>query len=117
MLVRELRNAIERANVLVRAARRWTRQTSIWQVARRLRTTLCRARVGNDLPTDIAKLERAIIREALDYRGGSKAEAAGGLHVHRQPRCEGVRKPDTGCRKRRQMSVEAWPEYGVISEY
>jgi len=75
------------------AAIRWMRQTSIWQVARRLRTTPCRVRVGNDLPTDVAKLERAIIREALDYRGGSKADAAGRLHIRRQPDAKASANP------------------------
>jgi len=40
--------------------------------------------LAGDLPTALARLEEAMIRQALDACGGNRAEAARRLNVHRQ---------------------------------
>jgi two-component system NtrC family response regulator len=40
--------------------------------------------LDGDLPTAVAKLERAMIRKALEACGGNRAEAARRLNINRQ---------------------------------
>jgi DNA-binding NtrC family response regulator len=86
--VRELRNAMERIAALVRSPvigaadldflGAMPPSDSDW--------------LAGDLPTAVARLERAMIRRALDATGGNRAEAARRLNIHRQLLYEKLRR-------------------------
>jgi two-component system NtrC family response regulator len=83
--VRELRNAIARACVLgrgdlIEAADLDLAPTGTPTPSMPSREEL----LHDDLPSAVAKLEAAMIRQALDACGGNRAEAARRLNIHRQ---------------------------------
>lgn len=90
--VRELRNVLARACVLVRgdmidaADLHITSSPPSFARAGGKRTGIPSRDelLGGDLPSAIAKLEAAMIREALETAGGNRAEAARRLNIHRQ---------------------------------
>jgi two-component system NtrC family response regulator len=80
--VRELRNAIERASVLVRGE---IIDADDLEMVERTSAGVSRDELlDGDLPTAVAKLERAMIRKALEACGGNRAEAARRLNINRQ---------------------------------
>jgi DNA-binding NtrC family response regulator len=83
--VRELKNVIERANVFVRGS---IIDAGDLDLASDIPVTSSAAapvdRPARDLPTALARLEEAMIRQALDACGGNRAEAARRLNVRRQ---------------------------------
>jgi DNA-binding NtrC family response regulator len=80
--VRELRNAIERANVLVRGE--IIDATDLDILDRALPSLSQNDLLDDDLPTAVAKLEKAMIENALEACNGNRAEAARRLNIHRQ---------------------------------
>jgi two-component system NtrC family response regulator len=80
--VRELRNVVERASVLVRGD--VIDATDLDFVARASDTLSRDDLLHGDLPTAVAKLEKAMIQKALEACGGNRAEAARRLNIHRQ---------------------------------
>jgi two-component system NtrC family response regulator len=80
--VRELRNVVERANVLVRGD---LVDADDLAIETRGGSPLSRADlVDGDLPSAVARLEKAMILEALAACRGNRAEAARRLNIHRQ---------------------------------
>lgn len=80
--VRELRNVVQRAAALARGA---TIQAADLGVLRATPAAVDEAVAeGQSLPEAVAALERAMIRRALAEAGGSRAEAARRLGIHRQ---------------------------------
>jgi DNA-binding NtrC family response regulator len=77
--VRELRNVIERASVMVRTG---VIEASDLDLTQESAKPMSHDDV--DLPTAVAKLEEAMIRDALAACGGNRAEAARRLNIHRQ---------------------------------
>jgi two-component system NtrC family response regulator len=87
--VRELRNAMERAAALAR------RPVITAEDLAFLRRAPSRGEVdwlAGDLPEAVARLEAAMIRNALDAAGGNRAEAARRLNIHRQLLYEKMRR-------------------------
>jgi two-component system NtrC family response regulator len=80
--VRELRNVIERASVLARGDVIEPADLNISHPESHFppREEL----IAGDLPSAVAKLEAAMIRNALDACGGNRAEAARRLNINRQ---------------------------------
>jgi DNA-binding NtrC family response regulator len=80
--VRELKNAIERINVLVRGEVIDARDLNILDhvIPSPAESDL----LEGDLPTAVAKLEKAMIQNALEACAGNRAEAARRLNIHRQ---------------------------------
>ncbi|MCS6800253.1 MAG: sigma 54-interacting transcriptional regulator, partial [Myxococcota bacterium] len=76
--VRELRNVIERASVLARAALIEATDLDLASAAS------ADARKHATLPSALAALEEAMIRNALAQSGGNRAEAARRLGIRRQ---------------------------------
>ncbi len=87
--VRELRNAMERAAVL---ARRPVVEASDLAFLRRATPPAEAAAEALDLPAAVARLEAAMIRQALAASGGRRAEAARKLGIHRQLLYEKLRR-------------------------
>jgi DNA-binding NtrC family response regulator len=80
--VRELRNVVDRASVLVRGD---VIDAMDLAIADRGGEPLSRNDLlDGDLPTAVAKLEKAMIQKALEACGGNRAEAARRLNIHRQ---------------------------------
>jgi two-component system NtrC family response regulator len=77
--VRELRNVIERANILVRGE-----VIDAGDLDLMLAAVESMQQNGLDLPTAVARLEEAMIRKTLAACGGNRAEAARRLNIHRQ---------------------------------
>jgi two-component system NtrC family response regulator len=81
--MRELRNAMERAAVLVRGDRVDAAHLGFLDEA----TAASNQTVDwpdEDPPTAIARLEEMLIRRALGRSGGNRAETARMLNIHRQ---------------------------------
>jgi two-component system NtrC family response regulator len=79
--IRELRNVIARACVLVRGD---TIAASDLDIARSSDVPSRDDLLQGDLPSAVAKLEAAMIRKALAACGGNRAEAARRLNINRQ---------------------------------
>ena len=79
--VRELKNAIERAAILSRSAAIAASDLDFLTIAPKAEAT---AWTEGDLPAAIARLEAHMILRALRESGGSRAEAARRLGIHRQ---------------------------------
>jgi two-component system NtrC family response regulator len=80
--VRELKNAIERVNVLVRGE---VIDATDLDILDRVIPSLTQSDpLDDDLPTAVAKLEKAMIESALEACRGNRAEAARRLNIHRQ---------------------------------
>jgi DNA-binding NtrC family response regulator len=77
--VRELRNVIERTSIMVRGEIIDAGDLDLMHAAAE---SISRDDV--DLPTAVAKLEEAMIRDTLAACGGNRAEAARRLNIHRQ---------------------------------
>jgi DNA-binding NtrC family response regulator len=80
--VREIKNAMERAALLVRGERVSSTDLDFLE-----ETSTADRRVDwpdEDLPTAVAHLEELLIRRALDRAGGNRAEAARLLNINRQ---------------------------------
>jgi two-component system NtrC family response regulator len=82
--IRELRNVMERASVLVRGPVIDADDIGLDHAGRDESASLPPQWLNADLPTAIAKLERAMIVHALDACGGNRAEAARRLSINRQ---------------------------------
>jgi DNA-binding NtrC family response regulator len=84
--VREIRNVIERANVLVRGHVIDADDLDLSQTQRPDGDSISVPAqwLNTDLPTAVAKLERAMIVHALATCGGNRAEAARRLNINRQ---------------------------------
>jgi DNA-binding NtrC family response regulator len=82
--VRELRNVIERANVLVRDAVIDADDLELGPMEHSETGALPAQWLNGDLPTALAKLERAMIVHALAVCGGNRAETARRLNINRQ---------------------------------
>jgi DNA-binding NtrC family response regulator len=82
--VRELRNVIARANVLVRDAIIDADGLELGPMEQSESGTLPAQWLNTDLPTALAKLERAMIVHALAVCGGNRAETARRLNINRQ---------------------------------
>jgi DNA-binding NtrC family response regulator len=76
--VRELRNVIERASIMVRGDVIDAGDLSLTQ------ETAGPLSLQGNLPTAVAKLEEAMIRETLAACGGNRTEAARRLNINRQ---------------------------------
>jgi DNA-binding NtrC family response regulator len=81
--IRELRNVIARACVLVRGETIEATDLDISQPGQQILLSRDELLEG-DLPAAVAKLEAAMIRKALEACGGNRAEAARRLNIHRQ---------------------------------
>jgi two-component system NtrC family response regulator len=80
--VRELKNVVERASVLVRGD---IIDATDLDIVFRASEPLSRDDLlEGDLPTAVAKLEKAMIQKALEACGGNRTEAARRLNIHRQ---------------------------------
>ncbi len=82
--IRELRNVMERANVLVRGHVVDAGDLELNRTEHAGSDSVPAQWLDADLPTAIAKLERAMIIHALDSCGGNRAEAARRLNINRQ---------------------------------
>jgi DNA-binding NtrC family response regulator len=82
--IRELRNVMERANVLVRGPVVDAGDLDLNRTEPAGPESVPPQWLNADLPTAIAKLERAMIVHALDSCGGNRAEAARRLNINRQ---------------------------------
>src|SRR5579871_676571 len=82
--VREIKNVIERANVLVRGAVIDAQDLELSQSDLGDADALPASWLNGDLPNAIAKLEQAMIIHALNACGGNRAEAARRLNINRQ---------------------------------
>ncbi len=82
--IRELRNVMERASVLVRGQVIDADDIGLDRAGRDESPSLPPQWLNGDLPTAIAKLERAMIVHALDSCGGNRTEAARRLNINRQ---------------------------------
>jgi DNA-binding NtrC family response regulator len=82
--VREIKNVIERANVLVRGHVIDADDLELNRTERTDSDSVPAQWLNADLPTAIAKLERAMIVHALDSCGGNRAEVARRLNINRQ---------------------------------
>jgi DNA-binding NtrC family response regulator len=82
--IREIKNVIERANVLVRGNVVDADDLELDRAERTDSDSVPVQWLNADLPTAIAKLERAMIVHALAACGGNRAEAARQLNINRQ---------------------------------
>jgi DNA-binding NtrC family response regulator len=82
--IRELRNVMERANVLVRGRVVNADDIRLDHAGQDESACVPPQWLNGDLPSAIAKLERAMIVHALDSCGGNRAEAARRLNINRQ---------------------------------
>jgi DNA-binding NtrC family response regulator len=82
--IRELRNVMERANVLVRGQVIDADDIRLDHAEQHESALVPPQWLNADLPTAIARLERAMIVHALDSCGGNRAEAARRLNINRQ---------------------------------
>jgi len=82
--VRELRNVIERANVLVRDAIIDGDDLELGRSEPADVASLPPQWLDGDLPTALARLEKAMIVHALAVCGGNRTEAARRLNINRQ---------------------------------
>jgi DNA-binding NtrC family response regulator len=82
--VREIRNAIERANVLVRDAVIDADDLELGRTEHAGLESIPAQWLDTDLPTALAKLEKAMIVHALAACGGNRTEAARRLNINRQ---------------------------------
>jgi DNA-binding NtrC family response regulator len=82
--VRELKNVIERANVLVRDAIVDADDLELGRTEQADAASLPPQWLDADLPTALAKLEKAMIVHALAACGGNRTEAARRLNINRQ---------------------------------
>jgi len=82
--VRELKNVIERANVLVRDAVIDAGDLELGRMEQSDSEALPPQWLDADLPTALAKLEKAMIVHALAACGGNRTEAARRLNINRQ---------------------------------
>jgi DNA-binding NtrC family response regulator len=82
--VREIKNVIERANVLVRGECIDAHDLELAPAANADLPALPAEWLACDLPTALARLERAMIARALAACGGNRAEAARRLNINRQ---------------------------------
>jgi DNA-binding NtrC family response regulator len=82
--VREIKNIIERANVLVRGEVINANDLELAATENTDLHPLPAQWLEGDLPTALAKLEKAMIAHALAACGGNRAEAARRLNINRQ---------------------------------
>jgi DNA-binding NtrC family response regulator len=82
--VREIKNVIERANVLVRGQVVDANDLELAAIQNNDFQSLPAQWLEGDLPTALAKLEKAMIAHALEACGGNRAEAARRLNINRQ---------------------------------
>ena len=82
--VRELKNAIERAAILSRSDTIAASDLDFLTIAPKAVESTATAWTEGDLPAAIARLEAYMILRALRESGGSRAEAARRLGMHRQ---------------------------------
>ena len=82
--VREIRNVIERANVLVRDAVIDADDLELGRTEHAGLESIPARWLDADLPTALAKLEKAMIVHALAACGGKRTEAARRLNINRQ---------------------------------
>jgi two-component system NtrC family response regulator len=82
--VRELKNAIARANILVRGDVIGVDELQMPSRATEGATSLAAALLEGDLPTAVARLEQAMLTNALEACGGNRTEAARRLNINRQ---------------------------------
>ncbi len=89
--VRELRNAMDRAAAL---ARRAVIEAEDLDFLHSATATTAADWLAGDLPTAVARLERAMIQRAMTGSGGNRADAARRLGIHRQLLYEKLRRYD-----------------------
>ena len=82
--VREIKNVIERANVLVRDAVIDADDLELGRTEHTGLESIPAQWLDTDLPTALAKLEKAMIVHALAACGGNRTEAARRLNINRQ---------------------------------
>jgi DNA-binding NtrC family response regulator len=82
--VREIKNVVERANVLVRGEIIDANDLELGQSEPADSQTIPAQWLECDLPTALARLEKALIVHALAACGGNRAEAARRLNINRQ---------------------------------
>jgi two-component system NtrC family response regulator len=82
--VREIKNVVERANVLVRGEIIDANDLELGQSEPTESQTIPAQWLECDLPTALARLEKAMIVHALAACGGNRAEAARRLNINRQ---------------------------------
>jgi DNA-binding NtrC family response regulator len=82
--VREIKNVVERANVLVRDAVIDADDLELGRTAHADSESLPAQLLDEDLPTALAKLEKAMVVHALAICGGNRTEAARRLNINRQ---------------------------------
>jgi DNA-binding NtrC family response regulator len=82
--VREIKNVIERANVLVRDAVIDADDLGLGRTEHTGLESIPAQWLDTDLPTALAKLEKAMIVHALAACGGKRTEAARRLNINRQ---------------------------------
>jgi len=82
--VREIKNVIERANVLVRDAVIDADDLEVGRTEHADSDPLPAQWLDADLPTALARLEKAMIVHALVVCGGNRTEAARRLNINRQ---------------------------------
>ena len=82
--VREIKNVVERANVLVRGEIIDANDLELGQSEPAVSQTIPAQWLECDLPTALARLEKAMIVHALAACGGNRAEAARRLNINRQ---------------------------------
>jgi DNA-binding NtrC family response regulator len=81
---REIKNVIERANVLVRGEIIDANDLELGHAEHSESQTIPAQWLDGDLPTALGKLEKAMIVHALTTSGGNRAEAARRLNINRQ---------------------------------
>ena len=82
--MREIKNVIERANVLVRGDVIDANDLELGHFEHHESQTIPAQWLESDLPTALGKLEKAMIVHALATCGGNRAEAARRLNINRQ---------------------------------
>ena len=111
--VREIKNVIERASVLVRDAIVDADDLELGRTDQADFELLPARWLDADLPTALARLEKAMIAHALALCGGKRAEAARRLNINRQLLYAKMQRyglmeksasadPDTRCRENRR---------------
>jgi two-component system NtrC family response regulator len=82
--VREIKNVVERANVMVRGDDIGEADVEVAIPMQTATPALSRAWTDGDLPAAVAKLEKEMIARALEACGGNRTEAARRLKINRQ---------------------------------
>jgi DNA-binding NtrC family response regulator len=82
--IREIKNVIERANIVVRGHVIDAGDLELDRTELNHSDSVPPEWLNADLPTAVAKLEKAMIVHALDSCGGNRAEAARRLNINRQ---------------------------------